>query len=477
MGGKLMPVPQLPPDEEFFWPLPAAPAFAPKGSLFNSSDPAATSSTTTLNSDLTKGVTVSKSLLMIDSVDKDPNSVTIAVRDTKILTDSNYYSFGTTLFFKPESQSATKESSGGISFFASEDGKTGYLIHIKTTGLAAATSSKSDEFQILKTKYDAATNKTILSRIEDSQAVTKTSKVTNILQGTSYKIDVNVEVGTTITKITAFVNGFKITAEDKTAPRLSKSSKIGLFCSLGTIGFDYVYARSIKEVEYKSNLVQELYKTQFANMARIFLYGDLWLSGISQIQKNDKNIWMEEFGPVAREIKYIDKDYSTQPAAAKYISTNINQYVDIIGSNLTPFNVKAYIINNSSTFVPINQTTVSKISVIGNNIINSSGLIYMDESLNKYDTQEPITFDSKWIQRESEAKDLSDWIKTQWKNQQISLNLEVIANPKIQIGDIISVDYAYHDLAGTEKFIVNSISQTWNGGIKTTIQARSIYSE
>ena len=474
--------PQLPPDEEFFWPLPAAPAFAPKGSLFNSSDPAATSSTTTLNSDLTKGITVSKSLLMIDSVDKDPNSVTIAVRDTNILTDSNYYSFGTTLFFKPESKSATKESSGGISFFASEDGKTGYLIHIKTTGLAQATSSKSNEFQILKTKYDAATNKTILSRIPDSQAVTQTSKVTGILQGTSYKIDVNVEVGPTITKITAFVNGFPVTAEDKTTPRLSKSSKIGLFCSLGTIGFDYVYARSIEEVEYKSNLVQEIYKTQFANMAKVFLYGDLWLSGISQIQKNNKNIWMEEFGPIAREIKYIDKDYSRQPAAAKFISTNINQYVDIIGSNLTPFNVKAYILNSSSTFVPINQSTSrgeppSKLTIIGNNIINSSGLIYMDESLNKYDTQEPITFNSTWIQRESEAKNLSDWIKTQWKNQQISLNLEVIANPKIQIGDIISVDYAYHDLAGTEKFIVNSISQTWNGGIKTIIQARSIYSE
>ena len=462
------------PNAEYFWTLDAAPAPEPKGSLFNSSDPAPTSSTTTLISDLTKGVTVSKSLLMIDSVDKDPNSVTIAVRDTTILTDSNYYSFGTTLFFKPESQSATKESSGGISFFASANGKTGYLIHIKTTGLAA--SNKSDEFQILKTYYHEDTNKTILSRIEDSQAVTKTSKVTEILQGTAYKIDVNVKVEPTKTTITAFINGTKIIAVDKTN-QLPKSSRIGLFCSLGTIGFDYVYARSIQEVEYKSNLVQELYKTQFANMARIFLYGDLWLSGISQIQKNDKNIWMEEFGPVAREIKYIDKDYSVQPAAAKYISTNINQYVDIIGSNLTPFNVKAYIINNSSTFVPINQTTVSKISVIGNNIINSSGLIYMDESLNKYDTQEPITFDSTWIQRESEAKDLSNWIKTQWKNQQISLNLEVIANPKIQIGDIISVDYAYHDLAGTEKFIVNSISQTWNGGIKTIIQARSTYSE
>ena len=474
-----MPRPQLPlePPEEFLWPLSAAPA-APKDSLFNSSDPAntATSSVTTLTSNLTKGVTVSKSLLMIDSGrdDKDTNSVTIALKDTGLLTASNYYSFGTTLFFKPEKESATKESSGGISFFASADGKTGYLIHIKTTGLAAF--NKSDEFQILKTKYDAATNKTILSRIKDSQEVTKTSKLTEILQGTAYKIDVNVEVGTTITKITAFVNGFKITAEDKTNP-LPKSSRLGLFCSLGGIGFDYVYARSISEEEYKSNLVQEIYKTQFDNMAKIFLYGDLWLSGINRVQTTDKNIWVEEFGPVAREIKYIDKDYSIQPAAAKYISTNVNKYVDILGSNLSPFNVKAYIINSSGTFVPLNQTTVSKISVVGNNIINSSGLIYMDESLNKYDTQEPIAFDSKWIQRESEAKELSDWIKTQWKNQQISLNLEVIANPKIQIGDIISVDYAYHELTGTEKFIVNSISQTWSGGIKTTIQARSIYSE
>jgi len=471
-----MPRLQLPPDEEFFWPLSAAPTFK-TDNLFNSSDPAATStpSTTTPKSVITKGVTVSKSLLIIDSLDANPNSVTMAVKETGILTESNYYSFGTTLFFKPENQSATKESSGGISFFANHDGKTGYVINIKTTGLAA--SNTSDEFQILKTSYSQEKGTTVISRISDSQKILKTSRVTNILQGTAYKVDVNVKIEPTKTTITAFIDGYKITAVDSESGRLAKSSKIGLFCSLGTIGFDYVYARSITESDYNSNLVQEIYKTQFAQMSTNFLYGDLWLSGINKIQKTSKNIWIEEFGPVAREIKYIDKDYSSQPAVAKYISLNINKYVDLVGFNLSPFNVKAYIINNSGTFVPLEQSSVSKVSVIGNSIINSSGLIYMDESLNKYDTQEPITFDSKWIQRESEAKELSDWIKTQWKNQQISLNLEVVTNPKIQIGDIISVDYTYHELTGTEKFIVNSISQTWSGGIKTIIQARSIYSE
>jgi hypothetical protein len=99
----------------------------------------------------------------------------------------------------------------------------------------------------------------------------------------------------------------------------------------------------------------------------------------------------------------------------------------------------------------------------------------MDESLNKYDTQEPITFDSKWIQKETDAKNLSDWIKTQWKNQQMSLDIQCIVNPKIEIGDIISINYNYHGLNGTEKFIVNSINQTWNGGLTTSIKARSIY--
>ena len=463
------------PDEESFWTLPSS--AADKNNLFNSVDPAATAtpSTTTPKSVITKGVTVSKSLLIIDSLDDKPNSVTMAVRATGISTDSNYYSFGTTLFFKPESENATKESSGGISFFVNNDGKTGYVINIKTTGLAA--SDTSDEFQILKTSYNQEKGTTIISRIADSQKVLKTSRVTNILQGTSYKLDVNVKVEPTKTTITAFIGGYSITAVDKTQGRLVASNKIGLFCSLGTIGFDYVYARSISEEDYKSNLVQEIYKTQFAQMSTNFIYGDLWLSGISKVQKNEPNIWIEEFGPVAREIKYIDKDYSRPPAAAKYISLNINKYVDLVGFNLSPFNVKAYVINNSGTFVPLEESSVSKVSVVGNSILNSGGLIYMDESLNKYDTQEPITFDSKWIQRESEAKELSDWIKTQWKNQQVSLNLEVVANPKIQIGDIISVDYAYHELEGTEKFIVNSISQTWSGGIKTTIQARSIYSE
>jgi len=470
LGGEVMPFPPLRPDEDALWLLPAGKSAT---NLFNSLDPVIGSPTKPDERNVTrKDITIAKSLLVLDSVDSNPNSVTMAVKQTTLLTDSNYYSFGTTLFFKPSNQSATKESSGGISFFTDSTGKQGYVINIKTSGLAG--SQSSDEFQILKTRYNEDTNKTTLSRIGDSQTVTKTSKVTNILQGSAYKLDINVKVEATKTTITAFINGYVVVAIDTNVP-LPKTNNIGLFCSLGTIGFDYVYARSITELEYNSSLVQEIYKNQFAQMSSNFLYGDLWLSGINQIQKTAPNIWIEEFGPVAREIKYIDKDYSSTPAAAKYISRNVNNFIDLIGFNLSPFNVKAYIINNSGTFVPMDQASSGKISVIGNQIINSSGLVYMDESLNKYDTQEPITFDSKWIQKESDAQELSKWIKTQWKNHQIALTLDVIANPKIEVGDIISVNYSYHELTGTEKFIVNSISQTWNGGIKTVIQARSIY--
>ena len=469
-----MPYPPIRPDDEYVWSLPAKNT-SNAGSLGNSVDAtkSATPSAVYSIGSLKDGVSVAKSLLMIDSVDSDPNSVTIAVKQTTLSTTSNYYAFGTTLFFKPNNVLAVKESSGGLAFFSNANGTSCYIINLKSSGLAGLQSS--DEFQILKIKYNEDTKKTTIVRIPDSQDVSKKgTKFVGVNQGQAYKIDVNVKIESGKTYITAFINGTQIKAVDADGI-IPKSNNIGLFASLGEVGFDYVYAKSITLSEYNSSLTQELYKTQFAQISSSLLYGDLWLSGINKIQQSDPNVWIEEFGPVAREIKYVDKDFQYVPSSPSYAVTGLNQFVDIVAYNVTPFNIKAYIINNSGMFIPMTTEFYTKLNLIGVNIINSAGLIYMDESLNKYDTQEPITFDSKWIQKETDAKSLSDWIKTQWKNQQMSLDIQCIVNPKIEIGDIISINYNYHGLNGTEKFIVNSINQTWNGGLTTSIKARSIY--
>jgi len=87
-----------------------------------------------------------------------------------------------------------------------------------------------------------------------------------------------------------------------------------------------------------------------------------------------------------------------------------------------------------------------------------------------------MTMDSSWIQNPGDAKKLSDWIKTQWSKRQRVINMTVLANPTISVGDIITIDYPYQDLAITDKFVIVNVRQSWSEGLETTVTARSIYS-
>jgi hypothetical protein len=135
-----------------------------------------------------------------------------------------------------------------------------------------------------------------------------------------------------------------------------------------------------------------------------------------------------------------------------------------------------YLLNNAGTYIPLNSDTKTTVSILGNSIDQSSPLEYMDEEINQYVTQEPVTFNSKWIQKYDDAKNLSTWIKSQLKNQQLKVVINVFGNPLISVGDVISISHSLNELSGTEKFLVTNVNQSWDGGLETTIQARSIYS-
>jgi hypothetical protein len=54
--------------------------------------------------------------------------------------------------------------------------------------------------------------------------------------------------------------------------------------------------------------------------------------------------------------------------------------------------------------------------------------------------------------------------------------MEIFGNPLISVGDVISVNYPKNNLTGTEKFIVTSVRSSFEGGLQTSITARSIFS-
>lgn len=420
--------------------------------------------------------TVSKSLLSISTADDDPQTISMAIKATGIAispTKPAYYAFGTTMFFKPTTTES--KQSGGIGLFVNETGNTGYFLNIRTTETA---SSRGDtEVRLFKV------NKGNNIQIPDSQVLNTASQIKGIYGPESYKVDINVKVTETKISFIIFINGFKITASDtqKTPASiinniLAPTANIGLYASLGTTNFDYVYAMPISSDQYTKSDLMNIYGDEFASATSSMAYGDLFVSGLANTTVGSNQPFIHEFGPVAREIRNLKFRYSATPAFPKYPTAAGNKFIKILGHNLSSFNAEMYILNNAGTYIPLNSDTKSTISILGNSIDQSSPLEYMDKDLNKYSTQEPITFDSKWIQKYDDAKNLSTWIKTQLKNQQLKIRLSVFGQPLISVGDIISVVYQYNELAGTEKFLVTNVEQSWSEGLETTLEARSIYS-
>lgn len=421
---------------------------------------------------MNKEFNVSKSLLTI-STDNDSSTNSIIIRDSKISTASQYYAFGTTMFFKASVND--ERQCGGMGFFVDGNGATGYFVSITSTSTAAAQGG--NEFKFYKVKNG---NKYLL---DDSQSVSDAARLTGIYSGTSYKIDIFVNVGSTKTDLIAYVNGFKITASDSskivgsnTIAVLPKSSKIGLYANLGTAAFDYVYTMQIDSTQFNSANTYNIYKQSFSKTAIDVAYGDLFVSGTQEVDSSTSTKFVQEFGPVAREIRNIKTRYDSTPAFPKYITTGINQAVSVIGSKLSSFTADIYLLNNSGTYVPIDDGALTSFAIIGNTITTSSPLTYMDDTLDPYSPQEPVAFNSQWIQKYIDAKNLSDWIKNQWKNQQRTIELVTFANPLISVSDIITVDYPFNGLSSSNKFVVTNVTQVWKDGLETTITARSIYS-
>jgi len=155
---------------------------------------------------------------------------------------------------------------------------------------------------------------------------------------------------------------------------------------------------------------------------------------------------------------------------------NLNNSVAFLGYDLTSFSATAYILNAAGVTTEIASSDGTKLSVLGNSLMKSEDLVYFDEETNKYEIKEQMTMDSTWIQNPGDAKKLSDWIKTQWSKRQRIINMTVLANPTISVGDIVTVDYPYQDLTVSDKFVITNVRQSWSDGLETTLTARSIYS-
>jgi hypothetical protein len=401
-----------------------------------------------------------------------PSYIQEAIR----LNSTRHYAFGTKMFL--ESTIDRTRQSAGLGFFVDGQGNDGYYILIDSTETAGAVNKK--EVRICKVKGGD------IRVLNDTQKNTVTS-LNGVYGGRSYDIDVKVKVNLSTVKISVYINGFLISATDSTGVYeddngkssvtqiLNPTKTIALVCKYGEAIFDYVYGTDIDEKKYNdSEFVKNMYRGSFSNDYLDIGFGDIIYNNSVEEDNANKPVGIDEFGTSVREIRKVSLRYNSAPAYPIKFSTGLNTSVKILGSRVSNFGGETYVLNNSSALTPLNDEKAATFYLYGDTIAPSGTLEYNSDILSEYINQEPIIFESSWLQNLSDVEALGAWIKNNIVNKGRLINLSVFGNPFIAVGDIVSVKYLYQGLDGTQKFIVTNVRHSFSDGLDTEITCRSL---
>jgi hypothetical protein len=416
------------------------------------------------------------SFLKISNLTNDPNKYSVAIKNTGISTSYKKYSFGTGILFQPpKGNENPKFNSGGIGFFTNSTGTNGYYVELQTDQSQSNTKDRSLKiYKIVNTKR---------IYLQDSQDNDSGRLLGGVLRSTIYKLDVDVSVKPSegVVIIDVYVNNFKISAVDTTVPSttdpkktiISPTSNIALFSKYASTSFDYVYANPVSDTQITDASSRKIYDGKYSTSTIDFTFGEKIAQDFGSPET--KLSFIEEFGKTAREIRHVKANFTQSAAIPLYASTGINKFATILGSKFSNHGAEIFVINNAGAFIPLSYGNEQQFFVLGNYVDNGSQHEYT-EPVSESTPLEPATFQSMWIQSESDAKALYGWIKNQWSKQQQSVNMEIFGNPAIEVGDIITINYPKNDLDGTKKFLVTNVNTSFDEGVSTSITARSIYS-
>jgi hypothetical protein len=224
-----------------------------------------------------------------------------------------------------------------------------------------------------------------------------------------------------------------------------------------------------------------------------------YLSGISSQQPPKYNMYFEEFGSIMRECAYFDIKYDrAYPALYAQLSPTFNRikgyttsgfYADSYGAEFLIFNSTDTALNLDETTgnylriqgITFTQDTTHELTVddyfkkkgnlsspelTGSSLVTSS--LVLKEKFDKIKLSRMIygnnefTLQTPYIQTQDDAESLMGWLTDKLMEPKKAIGIKIFANPIIQLGDIVNIDYKNIDnidlvTANDTKFIVYNI--------------------
>jgi hypothetical protein len=193
-------------------------------------------------------------------------------------------------------------------------------------------------------------------------------------------------------------------------------------------------------------------------------------------------------GSLVREVKYFNIVYSSKPAAAVKYPKLTNNFADVDRFSATAGS--AEIIVSVSDSAPKNATYVLSgtnaltgikdgFSLAGVAVNNSESEELVTDmaseitsNLRRYGVKE-LKIDNPFIQNKDYAKLIADYVLGYYKEPVRILDVQTLAVPNLQLGDLITIS-KFEDLGIVdEKYWVVSISMSYDGGITQNLSLRA----
>jgi hypothetical protein len=404
------------------------------------------------------------------------------------LADPRPYYWGTRMKFN----SAVAGGAAGIAFCLGTNDSGYYLELFKTKML-------TDNPTYLNTTFEVCLYvRSSTGSIKRFGSTDRRGVRMNIAPEVWYDIDVFMATNASSRVITVMINGvrqFGVTIPSTEYPASGDTGRFGLFTrSHASATFEYLYASHSAEVTladdatyfdritggYQSNQAID----EFGYRIRDYNKFSTTKPNAAVIDRYNK-FFMDEFGPVVHEVREFDVKFSKTPVLHSRLYFSNETQVLCPEYNSDPFGAKFILANRYRTNAVVNGE--DSISFGADNIVNQRALIYgrpviqeeeqtvtiTDSSGVRKRGEVAIDITSQWIQSESAAKAIGEWIKTHWAGGADEVETEVFGNPFLQIGDVVSVNDPLKNMApSTHKYFVVGISNSYKTGLETQLTLR-----
>jgi hypothetical protein len=173
---------------------------------------------------------------------------------------------------------------------------------------------------------------------------------------------------------------------------------------------------------------------------------------------------------LSNETQLICPTYNSGPFGAKFVIGNTARVNAIAaGSDTLMFGIDSPVTQQTLIYGrTVTQAAESKYEINDQLGLSSRGI----RGVNRRGEM-ALTVSSPWLQTLAAAEAVGDWIQLNWGTGQDEMVLVSFANPLIQLGDLVAINYATLDMsAATHKFFVVGVGNAYSNGPATTFTLR-----